>query len=77
MTENQLLDIFSYHRVRGDQGLRYADIREAALNFARVIIRSTPQSGDQDAAIRKVREAAMTANAAIALEKPEVTWIER
>jgi hypothetical protein len=34
--------------------------------FAETIIRNTPPGSDQSAAIRKVREAVMTANAAIA-----------
>ena len=57
---------FSYHAPQGDQAERYGRIREAGAAFARVIEAETPASADQTAAIRKVREAVMTANAAIA-----------
>lgn len=59
-------NLFTYHPPKGDQVERYAKIREAGLALARVISESTPPSADQSAAIRKVREAVMTANAAIA-----------
>jgi len=45
---------------------RYTTIREAALQFAKVLLANSPACADQTAAIRKVREAVMTANAAIA-----------
>lgn len=41
---------------------------EAAKAFAQAIIDDTPDSADQSAAIRLVREATWTANSAIALE---------
>jgi hypothetical protein len=45
----------------------YQKIRKAALEFALTILEETPESADQQAALRKVREAVMTANAAVAL----------
>ena len=45
----------------------FVEIREAALQFAKVLIRHCPSSADRTFAIRKVREAVMTANAAVAL----------
>lgn len=66
--EAELINLFSYHGPSGDQPTRYARIREAGKVLAREILLSTPKSADQSAAIRKVREAVMTANAAIALE---------
>lgn len=62
-------DVFTYHEPTGDKNRRYKDIRIYAKDFAAAILRNTPKSADQSAAIRKVREAMMTANAAIALEK--------
>lgn len=47
---------------------RYAAVREAGKQLALTILEHTPPSADQTAAIRKVREAVMTANAAIACE---------
>lgn len=59
---------FTYHSPTPDQWPKYEAIREAALAFARVILANTSSSADQSAAIRKIREAAMTANASIACE---------
>ncbi|MCP9496678.1 MAG: hypothetical protein MSG64_19755 [Pyrinomonadaceae bacterium MAG19_C2-C3] len=64
----QLDDIFSYHAPSPEQQENYEAIRDAAKQFAETIILNSPPSADQTAAIRKVREAVMTANAAIALE---------
>jgi hypothetical protein len=41
------------------------DIQEAALGLAEAILENTPPCADQSAAIRKVREAVMTAREAI------------
>jgi len=60
-------DLFTYHPPTGDQPARYEAIREAAKTFARVLLDNTPPSADQTAAIRKLRESVMTANASIAL----------
>jgi hypothetical protein len=43
------------------------NVRIAAKNLVGVILANVPTCADQTAAIRKVREAMMTANAAIAL----------
>jgi hypothetical protein len=61
-------DVFSYHAPEGDQPQRYEALRTAAKTFAAVILEQTPACADQSAALRKVREAVMTANAAIALK---------
>lgn len=63
-----LKNIFTYHAPKGDQSERYVKVREAALAFAETIEAHVPDGADKTAAIRKVREAVMTANAAIALE---------
>ena len=57
---------FMYHRAKPKQNAAYEEIRAAAKVLAETIVRLTPSSADQDAAIRKVREAVFTANAAIA-----------
>ena len=46
-------------------------IREAAKTLARTILENTPTSADQNAALRHVREAVFTANAAIAVNEKE------
>jgi len=67
--QSMLQEVFSYHAPTGDQELRYVAIRNAARWFAQAILTNTEKSADQSAALRKIREAVMTANAAIALEK--------
>lgn len=59
---------FTYHKPHGDQSGRYEAIREAGRGMALVILEHTPPGPDQTAAIRKIREAVMTANQAIACE---------
>lgn len=67
ITEDDLQNWFTYHRpALHEHVLAYEAIREYGLIFARIIMERTPPSADQTAAIRKVREAVMTANAAIA-----------
>lgn len=55
---------FTYHSPMPEQLPKYQAIREAGFNLAKVIVANTPASADQSAAVRKVREACMTANAA-------------
>ena len=62
----RLETLFTYHPPTDIQRAQYGAIRVAALELARVIESNTPAGNDRDAAIRKVREAVMTANAAIA-----------
>jgi hypothetical protein len=59
--------VFKYHAPVGDAPQRYEAIREAAKAFVQVITDNAPPCADTTAAVRKVREAVMTANAAIAL----------
>jgi len=65
----QVLDLdnlFSYHAPKDDQLERYTLIRDTGKMFAQIINDNTPAGADRTAAIRKIREAVMTANAAIA-----------
>lgn len=66
VTDKNLVEVFTYHPPTSDQPQRYANVRAAAMNLAEVILENVPDSADQQAAIRKVREAMMTANAGIA-----------
>ena len=63
-----LRELFTYHTPRPDQLPKYEAIRTAAKYFAEIVLQNTPYSADQQTAIRKIREAVMTANAAIALD---------
>jgi len=66
VNENKLSNWFTYHSPTPEQLPKYQEIRAAGWALARAILQNTPASADQTAAIRKVREAVMTANAAIA-----------
>ena len=66
MTPSDLENFFIYHPPIGNQLPRYQSIRDAGHKLAMEIYQHTPSGADQTAAIRKVREAVMTANAAIA-----------
>lgn len=63
-----LNNIFTYHAPTPEQLPKYQQLRKAALDFASTIQELVPPGADQSAAIRHVREAVMTANAAIALD---------
>lgn len=66
--QKQLLeDVFTYHPADEASLPKYAALRESAKAFASVMIQTCPPSADRTAALRKVREAVMTANASIAL----------
>ena len=67
----ELENLFTYHKPFGDQPARYEAIRAKAKELAAVILVSTPRSADQSAALRKLRETVMTANAAIAINEKE------
>lgn len=66
ITKAMLENWFTYHAPTPDLLPKYEAIRNAGMNLAEIIVDNTPSSADQTAAIRKVREAIMTANASIA-----------
>jgi len=67
MISDEMLDNwFTYHVPQPGQPASYEAIREAGKLLAVAIRDLTPACADQTASIRKVREAVMTANAAIA-----------
>lgn len=57
---------FTYHPPTSDQQVAYEKLRGAARDFANTVNELVPDSADKTAAMRKIREAVMTANAAIA-----------
>lgn len=66
VNNGQIANWFTYHQPDAEQIEQIKRIRAACGACAQVIKDNTPNSADQTAAIRKVREAMMTANAAIA-----------
>lgn len=67
VSAGNLEQVFTHHAPTADQQVNYEVIREAGKRLAEAILECTPPCADQQAAIRKVREAVMTANAAVAL----------
>lgn len=60
-------DVMTYHAPTPDQLPKYAAVKEAITACAKVILEVVPQCADRTVALRKLREARMDANAAIAL----------
>jgi len=80
MKEHQMPDYpikrwFTYHAPNPSQTERYLRLRNAAEAFAVAIMECCPDGPeggpDKSAALRKVREAVMTANASIAVGEAE------
>jgi hypothetical protein len=67
VTLENLHDVITYHQPTEQEIEMIGKIRNASENLCDTILRCTPTCGDQTAAIRKVREAMMTANAAVVL----------
>lgn len=67
MTVKEIDNLFAHHPPKDEATVaQHEAIRKAGRIFAKAIIKHTPPSADQTAAVRKAREAVMTANAAIA-----------
>jgi hypothetical protein len=66
--------LFTYHAPSGGQPERYVRIREAGKALARTIQAECEPGPDRTAAIRKVREAVMTANASIATHNAAASY---
>lgn len=66
VTKEAIDNWFCYHAPTASQQEFYVALRNAGRDLAMAILSLTPPGADQAAAIRKVREAIMTANAAIA-----------
>lgn len=60
--------VFTYHKPREEQLPKYHAVREAGKAFCQVLLENIPECADRTAATRMIREAVMTANAAIALD---------
>jgi hypothetical protein len=68
ITEEQLTNWFTYHSPTPEQLPKFEAIRTMGYMLAKTILDNSPASADQTAAIRLIREACMTANAAIACD---------
>ena len=69
LSDNEVIEkLFTYQPPSFETNRQYETIREAAKYFAKVIMANVPAGADRLSAVRKVREAVMTANAGIALD---------
>ncbi|HEY4013166.1 MAG TPA: hypothetical protein VGM06_07500 [Polyangiaceae bacterium] len=59
--------VFSHHTPTPEKLAHYDAIHAGARQFAEIILAHSPASTDQTTALRLLREAAMMANAAVAL----------
>lgn len=66
MQSDELITRFTYHAPNGDQPARYAAVREAALDFGRMLNGFCPDSRELSLAITALEECVFWANAAIA-----------
>jgi len=68
MPKFDLEHIFTYHAPTPEKLEQYQKIRDAAKDFALVILENAPPGADVSTCMRRIREVVMTANAAIALD---------
>lgn len=61
-------EVVRYHSPSTAQVAAHEALARAAENMLVVILNRCPESGDRDEAVRLVRQAKMTASAAVALE---------
>ena len=71
VTDEEIENWFAYHTPREYQIQLYTRLRDQGRRMALLIRNSCPPGPDATAAIRKVREAVMTANQAIACYDPD------
>jgi len=69
MTDEQIENIFTYHRPFGNQPQRYEDIRNEAKVLAKTIQRACPESREKSLAFTHIQQAVMWANASIAINE--------
>ena len=67
LTHDDIDRQFTYQPPGLDQVEKLRAIREKARELAHLMLDATPAGADQSAAIRQLREAVMTANAAIVI----------
>ena len=70
LTADEKLKLETWFKYHNDplKVVHYEAINEAARNLAATVMQHTPRCADQSAALRLIRDARMTANAAIACE---------
>ena len=69
MTNEQIENVFTYHKPFGTQQERYQTIRYMAKLLAFAIQGNAPESGEKSLALTNLQQAVMWANAAIAINE--------
>ena len=64
--KDSIINSHTYHPPKGDQVDRYKTIRDAGMEFSFIIAHNSPSTPEQTLALRKIEEAVMWANKAIA-----------
>jgi hypothetical protein len=76
MTDDQIVNIFTYHTPFGDQPARYQELRLQARNLAERINSCCPESREKALALTNLQQAIMWANAAIAINEKAPAPVE-
>lgn len=66
MIPAELANRFTHHPPKGDQAVRYAEIRRRAGDLAAFIVSVSPPGREQALAVERLEETVMWANASIA-----------
>lgn len=66
--EKEILNIFSYHPPTEEQRVVYEEINAAFIKLALDVVQKLPAGPGRTNAVRKIKDAQMACNAAIALD---------
>lgn len=66
MSNEDIVNRFTYHPPKGNQPQRYEQVRDRGLSMADFLVRECPQSRELSLALIKLEEVIFWANAAIA-----------
>ena len=71
MKQEEIDNIFVYHKPFGNQAIRYEELRKKARELAEKVIMDCPDSREKSLAITNIQQAIMWANASIAINEKE------
>lgn len=77
LNKDNIDDVVKYHAPTPLQIAKIGEVRAAAATLLKAIMEHCPPCADTTAACRKVREAMMTANAAITLVRQKPANVQR
>lgn len=71
MKNEELDNIFTYHKPFGTQPERYIELRDKAKELALLIQKDCPESREKSLALTNLQQTTMWANASIAINEKE------